>query len=107
MYMYHIHVNYVMMEKQKCIQCDDIMNLLDEKEIQYSDFQMTEIPNTMMTYLRMYCTSFPIVLNISNSFSNFEKTETHLITFELFLYVIFTLFLYIIFISLIILILES
>ncbi len=31
-----------------------------------------------MTYLRMYCNSFPTVLNINHSFSHFEKTFTHL-----------------------------
>jgi len=30
-----------------------------------------------MTYLRMYCNSFPIVLNIKNSFSKFEETLTY------------------------------
>jgi len=35
---------------------------------------MTEMPNKTMTYLRMYCNTFPIVLNMNNSFSNFEET---------------------------------
>ena len=30
-----------------------------------------------MTYLKMYCNSFSIVLNISHSFSIFEETLTH------------------------------
>jgi hypothetical protein len=30
-----------------------------------------------MTYLRMYCKSFPIVLKITHSFSKFEETLTH------------------------------
>ena len=71
---------------------------------------MTEMPHKTMTYLRMYCNSFPIVLNINHSFSNFEKTSTHfrtpkslshilirfefiLIRFELILYIVFILLL--------------
>ena len=38
---------------------------------------MTEMPHKTMTYLRMYCNSFPIVLNINHSFSNFKETLTH------------------------------
>jgi glutaredoxin len=48
--------------KQNCIQCDELKNLLDEKGIQHNYFDMTEMPNKTMTYLRMYCNSFPIVL---------------------------------------------
>ena len=68
---------YVIIGKQKCIQCDELKNLLDEKGIQYNYIDMTEMPHKTMTYLRMYCNSFPIVLNINHSFSNFEETLTH------------------------------
>ena len=68
---------YVIIGKQNCNQCDELKNLLDEKEIQYNNLDMTEISNKTMTYLRMYCNSFPIVLNINHSFSNFEETLTH------------------------------
>ena len=68
---------YVIIGKQKCIQCDELKNLLDEKEIQYNYIDMTEMPHKTMTYLRMYCNSFPIVLNINHSFSNFEEILTH------------------------------
>ena len=85
---------HVIIRKQKCIQCDELKNLLDEKGIQYNYLNrwlitecvllecvllqynylnMTEMHKTM-TYLRMYCNSFPIVLNINNSFSNFENS---------------------------------
>jgi len=56
-----------------------------EKGIQYNYLDMTEMPDKTMTYLRMFCNSFPIVLNINHSFSNFEETLHILITFELFL----------------------
>ncbi len=29
---------------------------------------MTDMPNKTITYLRMYCNGFPIVLHINNSF---------------------------------------
>ena len=84
---------YVIIGKQKCIQCDELKNLLDEKGIQYNYLDMTEMPHKTMTYLRMYCNSFPIVLNINHSFSNFEKPQHILITFELSLYFVFILLL--------------
>ena len=68
---------YVIIGKQKCIQCDELKNLLDEKGIQYNYLDMTEMPHKTMTYLRMYCNSFPIVLNINHSFSNLEEILTH------------------------------
>ena len=67
---------YVIIGKQNCIQCVELKNLLDEKGIQYNDLDMTEMPNKTMTYLGMYFNSFPIVLNINQSFSNFEETLT-------------------------------
>ena len=74
---------YVITGKQK-IQCDELKNLLDEKGIQCYNLDMTEMPHKMMTYLRMYCNSFPIVININHSFSNFEEILTLLIIFELY-----------------------
>ena len=67
---------YVIIRKQKCIQCDELKNLLDEKGIQYNYLDMTEMPHKTMTYLRMYYNSFPIVLNINHSFSRFEEIFT-------------------------------
>jgi hypothetical protein len=63
---------YVIIGKQKRIQRDELKNLLDEKGIQYHYVDMTEMPIKTMTYLRMYCNSFPIVLKINHSFSNLE-----------------------------------
>ena len=68
---------HVIIEKQKCIQCDELKNLLDEKGIQYNYLDMTEMPHKTITYLRMYCTSFPIELNINHSFSNFAEILAH------------------------------
>ena len=59
---------YVIIGKQNCMKCDELKNLLDEKGIQCSYLDMTEMPNKRMTYLRMYCNSYPIVLNINHSF---------------------------------------
>ena len=68
---------YVIIGKQKCIQCDESKNLLDEEGIQYNYLNMTEMPHKTMTYLRMDCNSFPIVLHINHSFSNCEETLTN------------------------------
>jgi len=68
---------YVIAGKQNCSQCDELKNLLDEKGIEYNYLDMNEMPNKTMTYLGMYFNSFPIVLNINQSFSNFEETLTH------------------------------
>jgi glutaredoxin len=70
-------IMYVIIGKQKCIQCDELKNLFDEKGIQYNYLEMTEMPHITITYLRMYCNSFQIVLNINHSFSNFEDISTH------------------------------
>jgi len=42
----------IIIGKQKCIQCDEPKNLLDEKGIQYNYLDMTEMPHKTMTYLR-------------------------------------------------------
>jgi len=63
---------YVIIGQQNCIQCDELKNLFDEKVIQYNCLDMTEMPNKKMTYSRMCCNSFPIVLNIIFSFSNID-----------------------------------
>ena len=68
---------HVIIGRQKCIQCDEFKNILDEKGTQYNYSDMTEMPNKTMSDLRIYCNSFPIVLNINHSFSNFEDTSTH------------------------------
>ena len=52
---------YVIIGKQKCIQCDELKNLLDEKGIQYNYLDMTEMLHETITCLRMYFSSFPIV----------------------------------------------
>jgi arsenate reductase-like glutaredoxin family protein len=65
---------YVIMGKQKCIQCDELKDLLDEKGIQYNYQDMTEMPHKTMTYLRMHCNSFPIDLLTSFSSTNYYPT---------------------------------
>ncbi len=84
--------------------------ILDEKGIQYSYLDMTEMPHKTMTYLRIYCNNFPIVLlNTNNSFSNFGETLTHFnhtfwIIFICYIYIIITI---IILLLLCMIILES
>jgi len=36
-----------------------LKNLLDEKGIQYHYVDMLEMPHKTMTYLKMYCSSYP------------------------------------------------
>ena len=57
---------YANIGKQKCIQCDEFKNLLDEKGIQYKYLDIKEMPKETMTYLRMHWNSFPIVLNLNH-----------------------------------------
>jgi hypothetical protein len=78
----------------RIIQCDELMNLFDEKGIQYNYLDMTEVPNKTMTYLRMHCNSFPIVLHIKHSFRTSKIPYHILITFELFLFFICILLFY-------------
>ena len=80
-------IMYVIIGKQKCVQCDVLKNLLDEKGIQYNYLDMTEMPHKTMTYLRMYCNSFPTVLNINHSFSNCEEILTHFNRIWIFVYI--------------------
>jgi hypothetical protein len=55
------------------IQCDELKNLLDEKGIQQNYLDMTE-----MTYLKMNCDSFPIVLSINLSGPNETRKRKNL-----------------------------
>ena len=68
---------YVLVGKQNSLQCDELKSLLAENGIQCDYLDMTEMPNKTMIYLRMYCNSFPIVLNTNHSFSNFADTLRH------------------------------
>ena len=52
-------------------QTDEVLEVRDELAYIYIYIYMS---NRTMTYLRMYCNIFPIVLNINHSFSNFEET---------------------------------
>ena len=62
--------------KEKYARCDILKNLSDEKGIQYHYLDMMGMPHKIMTYLKMYCTSYPMVLSV-NHFSNFDDTLEH------------------------------
>ena len=62
--------------KEKCNQCNILKNLLDEKGIQYHYVDVSKIPPELLTYLRMYCNSYPIVLGVKY-FSTFNETLEH------------------------------
>jgi hypothetical protein len=55
---------YVLIGKEKCNQCNKLKNLLDEKGIQYHYVDVSKIPPELLTYLRMYCNTYPIVLGV-------------------------------------------
>ena len=55
---------YVLIGQEKCNQCNILKNLLDENGIQYHYIDMLEMPHKTMTYLKIYCNSYLMVLNI-------------------------------------------
>ena len=59
---------YVLIGKEKCNQCNILKNLLDEKGIQYHYLDVSKIPHELLTYLRMYCNTYPIVLGVKYFF---------------------------------------
>ena len=71
-----IYIVYVLIGKEKCNQCNILKNLLDEKGIQYHYVDVSKIPPELLTYLRMYCNSYPIVLGVKY-FSTFNETLEH------------------------------
>ena len=67
---------YVLIGTEKCNQCNILKNLLDEKGIQYHYVDVSKIPPELLTYLRMYCNTYPIVLGVKY-FSTFNETLEH------------------------------
>ena len=63
---------------EKCNRCDILKNLLDEKGIQYHYLDMMEMPHKTMTFLKMYCNNYPMVLGV-NFFSTFTDTLEYLL----------------------------
>ena len=49
---------------------------MDEKGIQYHYVDVSRIPHELLTYLRMYCNTYPIVLGVKY-FSTFNETLEH------------------------------
>jgi glutaredoxin-related protein len=62
--------------KEKCNQCNILKNQLDEKGIQYHDVDMLEMAHKNMSYLKIYCSSHPMVLNVK-CFNIFNETLEH------------------------------
>jgi glutaredoxin len=52
---------YVLIGKEKCNPCNMLKNLLDEKGIRYHHVDMLEMPYKMMIYLKICCSSYPMV----------------------------------------------
>ena len=76
MFLYILYIVYVLIGKEKCNQCNILKNLLDEKGMQYHYVDMLEMPHKTMASLKMYCSSYPMVLNIK-CFSTFNETLDH------------------------------
>ncbi len=64
---------YVLIGKEKSNQCNILKNVLDEKGIQYHYLDVSKIPHELLTYLRMYCNTYRIVLGVKH-FSTFNET---------------------------------
>ena len=67
---------YVSIGKEKCDQCNILKKLLDEKGIQHNYVDVSKIPHELLTYLRMYSNTYPIVLGVKH-FSTFNETLEH------------------------------
>ena len=79
---------YVLIGKEKCNQCNILKNLLDEKGIHYHYVDVSKIPHELLTYLRMYCNTYPIVLGVKY-FSTFNETLEILKTFEFAFFILY------------------
>ncbi len=63
---------YVIIVKEKCTRFDILKNLLDDRRIQHNYSDMMEMPHKSMTYLKIYCSSYPMALRV-NCFSTFKE----------------------------------
>ena len=72
-FLYIIYIMYVLIGKERCNQCNRLKNLLDEKGIQHTCVDVSKIPHELLTQLRMYSNTYPIVLGIKH-FSTFNET---------------------------------
>lgn len=64
---------YLLNGKEKCNQYNVLKNLLDEKRILYRYLDVSNIPHELLTHLRMYCNTCPIVLGVKH-FSTCNET---------------------------------
>ena len=68
---------YLIVGKDNCNMYYLIKNLLDGKGIGCSYFDREDLPQKTTGYLKMYCTSHPMILKISH-FKTFPRTKTEL-----------------------------
>jgi glutaredoxin-related protein len=66
---------YVLIGKEKCNRCEISKNLLDEKGIQYHYVDVNNMPHNAITYFKMYCPSYPMVLGVKYSSTSNETLE--------------------------------
>ena len=67
---------YVFIGKEKCNRIDNLKNLLDEKGIQYHYVDTKDLPHNTKTYLKIYCSSYPMILRVKY-FSTINETLEH------------------------------
>ena len=60
------NIMYLIIGKNKCTHCNILKNLSDEKGVRYHYLDKEELPQTTTQYLKMYCTSYPMILKISH-----------------------------------------
>ena len=55
---------YLIIGNDNCNLCNILKNLLDEKGIRYSYIDREVLPQATTGYLKMYCTSYPMILKM-------------------------------------------
>ena len=76
---------HLIIGKDNCNLCNILKNLLDEKGVRYSYLDREVLPPATTGYLKMYCTSYPMILKITN-FSCFHDCITILTICNFFYY---------------------
>ena len=66
---------YLVIGKDKCPQCDTLLNMLDKKGIRNCYTDQTTMPANVISYLKMYSSTYPIVLEIKNQGSYADTLE--------------------------------
>jgi hypothetical protein len=66
---------YLIIGKDNCPQCDTLINLFDKKCIRNYYIDHTAMPSNVISYLKMYSSTYPLVLEIKNQGSYADTLE--------------------------------